>query len=302
MSGQASNTEISGLMKEVDLFAHNLEKKGEKYNVLIKKELENQRTASIQHNNLMIIVFVIVTLIVLAGTIWVAFMAKNKIVNPLLEFTKATGIISQGNLNYQVNIKTGDEIELLSNEFNNMTQGLKVKTEEAKKLSAMLENSNKQLERNIIQLYTLYNISKSLSTESEMDKLLNQVVEEVSHALKVHRINIMLINEDRTEMSIVAGSEMPHQGKEMRVKLTEGIYGLVSQTGQAEVFNDLKTNPRFKAVTGLDDDASSLICAGSAPSPFISANSISPHRYQNTIKIAERFFIRTKLIENCECS
>jgi diguanylate cyclase (GGDEF)-like protein len=261
ISSSASKTEITGLMKEIDLFEHNLEEKGEKLHTLIKKEMENRHSASIQHNKLMIIVFLIVTLIALAGTILLAFMAKNKIVNPILEFTKATGIISQGNLNYQVDIKTGDEIELLSNEFNNMTQGLKVKTEEAKKLSDMLENSNKKLERNIIQLYTLYNISKSLSTASEMDKLLNQVVEEVSHALKVHRMNIMLVNEDRTEMSIVAGLGMPNQGKDMRVKLTEGIYGLVSATGQAEVFNDLKTNPRFKAITGLDDDASSLICA-----------------------------------------
>jgi diguanylate cyclase (GGDEF)-like protein len=117
------------------------------------------------------------------------------------------------------------------------------------------------LERNIIQLYTLYNISKSLSTESEMDKLLNQVVKEVSHALKVHRMNIMLVNEDRTEMSIVAGFGMPHQEKDVKVKLSEGIYGLVSQTGQAEVFNDLETNPRFKAIHGIDDDTSSVICA-----------------------------------------
>jgi diguanylate cyclase (GGDEF)-like protein len=261
ISSPASKTEMAGLMKEIDLFEHNLEEKGEKLHTLIKKEMENHHSASIQHNKLMIIVFLIVTLIALAGTIWLAFMAKNKIVNPILEFTRATVIINQGNLNYQVNIKTGDEIELLSNEFDNMTRGLKGKTEEAKKLSDMLENSNKKLERNIIQLYTLYNISKSLSTASEMDKLLNQVVEEVSHALKVHRMNIMLVNDDRTEMSIVAGLGMPHQVQDMRVKLTEGIYGLVSATGQAEVLNDLKANPRFKAVTGLDDDASSLICA-----------------------------------------
>jgi HAMP domain-containing protein/putative methionine-R-sulfoxide reductase with GAF domain len=261
ISSPASNTQTTGLMKEIDLFAHNLKEKGEKFHALIKKEIEDHHNATIQHNKLMTIVFLIVTLISFAGTIWLVFMAKNKIVNPILEFTRATDIISQGNLNYQVNIKTGDEIELLSNEFNNMTQGLKIKTEEAKKLYDMLANSNKQLERNIIQLYTLYNISKSLSTESEMDKLLNQVVKEVSHALKVHRMNIMLVNEDRTEMSIVAGFGMPHQEKDVKVKLSEGIYGLVSQTGQAEVFNDLKTNPRFKAIHGIDDDTSSVICA-----------------------------------------
>jgi diguanylate cyclase (GGDEF)-like protein len=261
ISSPASNTQTTGLMKEIDLFAHNLKEKGEKFHALIKKEIEDHHNATIQHNKLMTIVFLIVTLISFAGTIWLVFMAKNKIVNPILEFTRATDIISQGNLNYQVNIKTGDEIELLSNEFNNMTQGLKVKTEEAKKLYDLLANSNKQLERNIIQLYTLYNISKSLSTESEMDKLLSQVVKEVSHALKVHRMNIMLVNEDRTEMSIVAGFGMPHQEKDVKVKLSEGIYGLVSQTGQAEVFNDLETNPRFKAIHGIDDDTSSVICA-----------------------------------------
>jgi diguanylate cyclase (GGDEF)-like protein len=261
ISSPASNTQTTRLMKEIDIFAHNLKEKGEIFHTLIKKEIEDHHNATIQHNKLITIVFLIVTLISFAGTIWLVFMAKNKIVNPILEFTKATDIISQGNLNYQVNIKTGDEIELLSNEFNNMTQGLKVKTEEAKKLYDMLANSNKQLERNIIQLYTLYNISKSLSTESEMDKLLNQVVKEVSHALKVHRMNIMLVNDDRTEMSIVAGFGMPHQEKDVKVKLGEGIYGLVSQTGQAEVFNDLKTNPRFKAIHGIDDDTSSVICA-----------------------------------------
>lgn len=261
ISNPRSSTEAAGLMKEIDLFEHSLEEKGEKLHILIKKEMENHHTASIQHNKLTAIVFLILILIALTGTIWLAFMAKNKIVNPILELTRATGIISQGNLNYQVNIKTGDEVELLSNEFNSMTQGLKVKTEEAQKLSDMLGKSNKQLERNIIQLYTLYNISKSLSAATEMDKLLNQVVEEVSHALKVHRINIMLVNDDRTEMNIVTGLGMSHQENDVKIKITEGIYGLVSHTGQAEIFNDLKTNPRFKAVVGLDDDASSLICA-----------------------------------------
>jgi len=261
LSNPATNTETARLMKEMDSFEYSLKEKGEKFHAHIKEDMDSHHAEGIRHNKSMTIFFLGLTLIALIVTVLLAFMVKSRIVNPIQEFTRATGIIRQGNLNYQVDIKTGDEIELLSNEFNSMTQGLKVKTEEAKKLSDMLDKSNKQLERNIIQLYTLYNISKTLSATFEMEKLLNQVVDEVSHGLKVHRMNIMLVNDDRSEMGIVSETGMPNQGKDVKVKISEGIYGLVAATGQAEIFNDLKNNPRFKATAGIDDDAGSMICA-----------------------------------------
>lgn len=255
------NKEAAVLMEEMDYFAEGVEKEVGKLHDLIRMEIHDHENSINKIATWTFRVLTSLIIISLAGMIFVGVMVRRKVTKPLLELTDAVRIIGDGNLSHRVKIVTGDEIESLGNGFNNMTKSLAEKIYEIEEYSEKLKKVNIQRDQNILELYALYNISKTLSTAIEMEKLLNQVVERVSHVLKLHRIIVMLVNEERTEMYIVAGIEMSDKAKDAKFKMGEGLYGWIAKTGNAEIINNLPTHPRFKPTEGIDDDVSSLICA-----------------------------------------
>ena len=68
------------------------------------------------------------------------YLAKN-ITRPVKNLVEGTKAISNGNLNYQIEIKTNDEIEEFAVSFNQMTQDLKKSKDESEKLIGDLEVS-----------------------------------------------------------------------------------------------------------------------------------------------------------------
>lgn len=255
------NKEAAVLMEEMDAFANGLEEKTEGLHNLIRAEMDNHDKRARSIDAWIYRVFVVLTVLSVSVLVMLAVIVRRRVAGPLLELTNAAAVIGEGNLDHRININTGDEIEELGMEFNKMAQSLKEKINEVKEYSERLEKANRTLDQNILQLYTLYNISKSLAASLEMEKLLNQVVEGVSQALKLHRISVMLVNEDRSEMQIVAGIGVSARAERAKVRLGEGIYGRLALTGNAEIINSLPNHEGFHPIAGLDDDATSLICA-----------------------------------------
>jgi len=77
-------------------------------------------------------------LVVLLGFFVSIFLAE-RLVRPFKLFMKGTEEISRGNLDYQFQIKTGDEIEELSQNFNQMTKRLKESRKELEEARDILE-------------------------------------------------------------------------------------------------------------------------------------------------------------------
>ena len=98
---------------------------------------------------------------------------------------------------------------MLGEEFNNMTQALKIKNNEIKKYTERLEKTNRQLDQNILQLYTLYNISKTITATFEIEKLLNQITrEEVIGIINVYKLNGEYIDETSYELLVAAANQI----------------------------------------------------------------------------------------------
>jgi nitrate/nitrite-specific signal transduction histidine kinase len=200
-----ANKEAARLMEEMDAFADGLTNLVENFHIIAKGEMEFHNKEASKIDNRILKIYILLLFVSLSGIIFTVLLITKGVVMPLLSLTDAAKVIAQGNLDHRIKIETGDEIEGLGKEFNNMAQSLKEKITEVKEYSEKLEKTNRQLDQNILQLYTLYNISKTLQATLEMEKVLNQVVEEVSRALKLHRINIMLMNTDRTDIYTVTG-------------------------------------------------------------------------------------------------
>lgn len=90
--------------------------------------------------------FIIVFIAVILGVFGLSFWLARTITRPVLALTKGARIIGEGNLDYAVNIKTGDEIEDLANSFNKMTTDLKGQMEIIRLTTAEKERVQKELE------------------------------------------------------------------------------------------------------------------------------------------------------------
>jgi signal transduction histidine kinase len=86
----------------------------------------------------------------LVGAIVIAWVS-GKMTGPILELHQGAKIIGSGNLDYRVNIKTGDEIEWLGEEFNKMAGELKLSyatlEQKVKDKTGELEKANSDLEQ-----------------------------------------------------------------------------------------------------------------------------------------------------------
>ena len=255
------NKEAGALMEDMDEYGDELGLIADKFHNAIKQEMEihSERASEIKRNSSLIFTFLI--FVSLGGIILMAFRIRKNIAKPLSELTDTVKLIGQGNLDLRIKIETGDELEWLGREFNNMAQSLGEKAKEVREYSVKLEKINTQLDQNILQLFTLYNVSKAAASTFEVDKLFNQVVEKVNQGLSLHRINVMLVDDNRKEMYVVAGIGMPERAMDIRVRLGEGVYGRAALTGQAEIVKDVANQSRFTLIEGLDDDVSSIICS-----------------------------------------
>lgn len=92
----------------------------------------------------------LLTIALFAGAAVIAW-ASSRITGPIQELHQGAKIIGSGNLDYRVNIKTGDEIEWLGDEFNKMAAELNVSyatlEQKVKDKTGELENANSELEQ-----------------------------------------------------------------------------------------------------------------------------------------------------------
>ena len=89
---------------------------------------------------------IIAYIIILIKIIFVGIKMSNKLSNPIIELTDYVKLVGTGNLDHSVEINTGDEIELLSQSFNKMTEDLKLYIYELKETTAAKEKIESELE------------------------------------------------------------------------------------------------------------------------------------------------------------
>ena len=93
----------------------------------------------------------VILLIAVLISIFLSLALTERAINPLLQLRRAIKQISEGNLDQNISITTGDEIEEIGNEFNRMAQKLQESRrdlEEAKKvLEIRVQARTKKLEK-----------------------------------------------------------------------------------------------------------------------------------------------------------
>jgi sigma-B regulation protein RsbU (phosphoserine phosphatase) len=114
---------------------------------LIQQDILTLAKAEINRVDHTIIMTIVVLFIVIGiGGVTTAFFAaslSNSITAPIISLSKDAKIISDGNLDHALDVKTGDEIELLAESFNYMIKNIKQITSEKERIGAELNVATK---------------------------------------------------------------------------------------------------------------------------------------------------------------
>jgi GAF domain-containing protein/HAMP domain-containing protein len=215
--------------------------------ILITSEPSNVITGLIQNQTR---ITVITSIILMAIAALLALLAANFFTKPLTELTQIAQSISAGDFNKKATIRTRDEIGLLADSINVMSEEIQQSIEKlesrVERRTADLSLATQQSEKRARNLQTIAEISRTISTEKDQEKLLSLITKIVSDEFGFYHVGIFLLDENRIYAVLRAansagGQEMLSRKHSLKVGQT-GIVGYVTSTGK----------PRIALDTGAD--------------------------------------------------
>ena len=166
---------------------------------------------------------------------------SNRITAPIHELHHGAEIIGKGDLNYRVEIKTGDEIEQLAQEFNKM----------AGELQTSYSTLEQKVEQRTSELAALYDVTAAVNQSLELDTILQAVIKRISEIFHFDATRIFLLNPQGDQLQLRASFEThPEFWAQVRAfKIGQGVVGKVAETGESIIFEDALTDPRYHAMS-----------------------------------------------------
>ncbi|MFA8300242.1 MAG: ATP-binding protein [Hyphomicrobiales bacterium] len=138
---------------------------------------------------------VVLNISLLIITIIAGIGLSRLIVIPIYKLTKAARNISDGDFNVNVNINTGDEIELLGSTFNNMAENLKQQREKLEKSNATKDKFFSILAHELRAPFNAF-LSVSEALAKNQDKLTEERKRSFANSIyaSAYKINALLHN------------------------------------------------------------------------------------------------------------
>ncbi|MDZ4342167.1 MAG: GAF domain-containing protein, partial [Candidatus Binatia bacterium] len=160
---------------------------------------------------------------------------------PILMLSEVARTIRNGNLDRRADIKTGDEIEALAHEFNEMTRALQ-------NSYATLEDKVEQRTREIA---ALYEVTTAVNESLDVQTILDAVITKITETFQFEATRIFLFDDSGDRLDLRASFELnPEYWRAVRVfKRGHGVVGRVCETGDPLVFEDIDTDPRYASLS-----------------------------------------------------
>lgn len=116
----------------------------------IRTAFVDYRTQKIQKNPIKlsyVLTFLMITLLIIFSAIWFGFYLAKGITIPIQELAEGTHAIAQGNLDFKIETKADDEIGILVDSFNQMTEDLRKGKRDIEKANEDLMRTNIELDQ-----------------------------------------------------------------------------------------------------------------------------------------------------------
>ncbi|MFN3492527.1 MAG: GAF domain-containing protein, partial [Anaerolineales bacterium] len=211
-----------------------------------RQEVQSEVQTALQNASLLVIGLLI-------GALIISLAVGQLITRPFKKLTNAVEKVTSGDLTVRAEIETQDEAGLLANAFNEMTerlsetlQGLEVKVAER---TAELEIISRSNAKRATEFESIARISHIISSTQTLDRLLPQIVQNISEEFGFYHVGIFLLDAHK-EFAVLAAANSDG-GKKMlernhRLKVGEtGIVGFVTRAGQPRIALDVGADAVF---------------------------------------------------------
>jgi two-component system nitrate/nitrite sensor histidine kinase NarX len=190
----------------------------------------------------------------LAG--FLALLLARSITEPLANLVKTATQVAEGDLQQVAIVVRHDEIGVLAEAFNRMTDRLR---ELINNLEAQVKERTASLEWQTLKLETSTKVSREITSILDTDELLNRVAIVIQQAFNYYHVAIYLVDQESNQLIFMAGAGEKSQpwkdsGQNFPIN-PEHPYGQVVQSNHALlVDHTLQGNP-----SEMDENRSELV-------------------------------------------
>ncbi len=175
----------------------------------------------------------------------------RRLVRPLLQLQEGAAAIGRGELDQRIEIQTGDEIEDLARQFNQMAAALQTSRAEieahARELEQRVADRTRDLQHRAVLLATVAEVGRAAASILELEPLIDRVVDLVRERFDLYYVGLFLLDETGRYAVLKAGTgEAGRLMKEQAYRLTVGGHSMVGTAcaqRQARIALDVGEEP-----------------------------------------------------------
>ncbi len=190
-----------------------------------------------QQQNTLLLAFLIVGFIV-AG---IALYFARGIGKPIIELTETSAAIAGGDLQQRVTIERSDELGVLAQSFNSMTE----------QLSGLIETLEDRVNTRTRDLRIAADVSKQITTVLDIEQLLQQVATLTVQRFGLYAVLVFMFNENTQRLTVAKAANA--QGEPLEIKDNNSIafdaepsvIALAARNRQAVNITDVEQSPTY---------------------------------------------------------
>jgi signal transduction histidine kinase len=201
-------------------------------------------------------VFITVTIFLMCFAGFVAWYLARRFSRPILALVEGAQQLSEGKLNYRVEINTGDEIEKLAKQFNTMAAALQ---DSYNVLEQRVEERTVAEKRRSEQLRAINEVGQHITSLMNLNDLLPFVVQSFQKTFGYYRVSISLLDPESGELIPSAFAGPAETSGRVNLKgMGEGIAKIVMETAQPLVLNKTTRFPGLPTSEDIADKKSEM--------------------------------------------
>ncbi|ABR54051.1 integral membrane sensor signal transduction histidine kinase [Methanococcus vannielii SB] len=191
-----------------------------------------QTYAAVAKNEIKEKIIIIAILCILLSVITSTY-SNYRIKKPIMDLKRGTEEFGKGNYEYKTNIKSGDELELLSNSFDKMAEKIAISNKELEKRALELEEKNTELKKlddlksDLIAIVSHEIRTPLTSIKGYVELVLDEAVGKINNSqrkcLTTARENVVRLNRlisSMLDLSKLAKGELEMHREEINIKKT----------------------------------------------------------------------------------
>ncbi|RPJ61849.1 MAG: HAMP domain-containing protein, partial [Dehalococcoidia bacterium] len=220
------------------------------------EDMSKQVDKQSREAELIFIAIIVAMVVVVSG---VSFLLSETITRPIMALTKGSEQLSKGELDYSIDVNTGDEMQVLAEQFNAMSISLKESYSDLEQ--KVIDRTEKERQR-AEQLRTINEVSRKISSIVNLDELLAYVGNLLRQTFHFHNVNIFLFEPDSGKLML---KTLHFSGQKNVIPVgvplemdEQGIIGKAAKSGEYVLVNNLSDAPGYRKREGSDETKSEL--------------------------------------------